>query len=116
MKQRNFVAKYSQRSGAGKHKEKRMSTIDKEDWIYYENYKDEVDWMKTRIAELEEVVENQDHAEIFILAKMIGMRETAIKEKAWGVVGKLDYVIGLHSATVYVKAKELYEKDKELNA
>ena len=116
MKQRNFVAKYSQRSGAGKHKEKRMSTIDKEDWVYYENYKDEIEWMKTRIAELEEVIENQDHAEVFILAKMIGMRETAIKEQAWGVVGKLDYVIGLHWASVYVKAKELHEKDKGLNA
>jgi hypothetical protein len=74
---------------------------------------DDIDWMKTRIAELEEVIENQDHAEVFILAKMIGMRETAIKEKAWGVVGKLDYVIGLHWASVYVKAKELHEKDKK---
>lgn len=112
MKQRNFVAKYSQRSGAGKHKEKRMSTIDKEDWVYIEHHNEAVDYLEDKVRVLEEQVSNAEADEIFILSKLIGMRETAVEQKCWSVVGACDYVIGLHSATVYVKAQELHNKDK----
>lgn len=112
MKQRNFVAKYSQRSGAGKHKEKRMSTIDKEDWVYIEHHNEEVNYLEDKVRILEERVANAEDDEVFILSKILGIREVAVNNGCWSVVGACDYVIGLHSATVYVKAQELHNKDK----
>lgn len=105
MKQRNYVAKYAQRSGAGKHKEKRMSTIDKEDWVYIEQHNDEVKYLEDKIKVLEELVDNAEDDEVFILSKIIEMRALAVKQECWSVVGACDYIIGIHSATVYIKAK-----------
>lgn len=110
MKQRNFVAKYSQRSGAGKHKEKRMSTIDKEDWVYIEHHNEAVDYLEDKVRVLEGLVANAQDDEVFILSKIIGIRQLGVDNKCWGVVGACDYVIGLHSAMTYVKAKEMHEK------
>jgi hypothetical protein len=72
-----------------------------------------VENLEARISELEENAKNAEDDEVFILSKIIDLQDTAIEAKAWAVVGKLEYIIGLHSATVFVKAKQLLNKDKE---
>jgi hypothetical protein len=116
MKQRNYVAKYAQRSGAGKHKEKPMREYNYDDWNDADQQgvpMEMVENLEARISELEENAKNAEDDEVFILSKIIDLQYTAIEAKAWAVVGKLEYIIGLHSATVFVKARQLLNKDKE---
>jgi hypothetical protein len=118
MKQRNFVAKYAQRSGAGKHKEKPMREYNYDDWNDADQQgvpMEMLEILEARISELEENAKNAEDDEVFILSKIMDLQDTAIEAKAWAVVGKLEYIIGLHSATVYAKARQLLNKDKENN-
>ena len=74
-----------------------------------EHYK-EIEELEDKVRILEERVANAEDDEVFILSKIIGIRQLGVDNKCWGVVGACDYIIGLHSAMTYVKAKEMYEK------
>ena len=69
-----------------------------------------VEVLDDKVRILEERVANAEDDEVFILSKIIGIRQLGVDNKCWGVVGACDYIIGLHSAMTYVKAKEMYEK------
>jgi hypothetical protein len=113
MGQRNYVAKYAQRSGAGPHKrkDKAMASYPKEDWVYIEDYNAEVEYLNSRKQELEQVVQDQDDDARYILSLILALREHAVGKQYWDVVGQCDYIVGLHSATDYVEALKLFKKE-----
>jgi hypothetical protein len=119
MKQRNYVAKYAQRSGAGKHKEKPMREYNYDDWNDADQQgvpMEMLEILEARISELEENAKNAEDDEVFILSRIMDLQDTAIEARAWAVVNKLEYMINLHSETVHAKARQLLNKDKENNA
>ena len=109
MRQRNYVAKYSQRSGAGKHKrkDKQMSYIDKEDWMHIDDYNKEVNQLEDQIAVLQKVIEDMTYDESYILSLVMGLREKAAKSHHWATVGHCDNIIFLHSAVAQTNARKL---------
>ena len=82
-----------------------MASYSKEDWIYIDQHNEAIEYLEGKIRTLEELVENAEDDEVFILSKIIDMRELAVKKECWSIVGACDYIIGLHTATVYIKAK-----------
>lgn len=105
MGQRNYVAKYAQRSGAGKHsnkKEKRMSYAYQEDWVHIDSHNEEIDRLEAEIKALEETVENADYDEAFILAELIELRWRYSDYK--DMYQELEGIIKLHSDTAVHKA------------
>ena len=112
MGQRNYVAKYAQRSGAGRHtnrKEKKMSYAYQEDWVHIDEHNTAVEGMQERIKELEEAVENAAYDEAFILSELIELRWRYSDYK--DMYKELEAVIGMHSEPVIRRAiKMLAEK------
>jgi hypothetical protein len=105
MKQRNFVAKYSQRSGAGKHKEKPMREYNYDDWNDIDA--DTIDYSaleqsEERIAELNQTIEDMKTDELYILYHMMNARTKTSLE---AVFKDLDFLIKLHSKELIEKAK-----------
>ena len=119
MKQRNFVAKYSQRSGAGKHKEKPVRDYNYDYWNDADY--DTVDYTaveqyEERIAELTQTIEDMKTDELYILYNLMKAKEAASSYEVvkWGESGpvackELDRLIGLHSKELQDKAK-LYKE------
>jgi hypothetical protein len=112
---RNLVAKYAQRSGAGKHKRKdrtKMSYIGQEDWVHIDDFNKETDRLENRISELEQVIRDLEHDERFILSLIMGLRKQARGLRCWEVVGSCDQIIAFHSAVSIVEAKAMLDKEK----
>jgi hypothetical protein len=112
---RNLVAKYAQRSGAGRHKRKdkaKMSYIGQEDWVHIDDFNKETDRLENRVSELEQVIRDLEHDERFILSLIMGLREKAKGLKAWEIVGGCDQIIAFHSAVSIVEAKAMLDKEK----
>ena len=110
MKQRNFVAKYSQSSGAGKHKRKesKMSYIYEEDWVHIDDYNKEIQQLQDRISELEAVNRDMVDDEVTTLSDIMLIRDhysdySDVKEE-------LDYIIKAHDKSVRQKAQEYLMK------
>ncbi len=110
MKQRNFVAKYSQSSGAGKHKrkEEKMSYIYEEDWVHIDDYNKEIQQLQDRISELEAVNRDMVDDEVTTLSDIMLIRDhysdySDVKEE-------LDYIIKAHDKSVRQKAQEYLMK------
>ena len=77
MKQRNYVAKYVQRSGAGRHINKwkdKMSYIGQEDWVHIDTHNDEVERLEEKVAELEQVIKDMQFDEAYLCADLIELR------------------------------------------
>lgn len=76
MRQRNFVAKHAQRSGAGRHKrkDKDMSYIGQEDWVHIDAHNDEVNALEDKVAELEQVIKDMQFDEAYLCADLIELR------------------------------------------
>lgn len=112
---RNLVAKYAQRSGAGRHKRKdkaKMSYIGQEDWVHIDEYNKEVDSLTAKVAELEQVIRDLEYDERFVLSMIMGLRNKAHEQKLWDIVGRCDYIISFHSAVSIVEAKAMLDKEK----
>jgi hypothetical protein len=113
MKQRNYVAKYAQRSGAGKHKENKMKDYNYDYWNDADY--DSVDYSaveqyQERIAELEQVVEDMKTDELYILYNLMKAKEIATTTLDLVEVYKeLTRLIELHSPELREKAK-LYQE------
>jgi hypothetical protein len=113
MKQRNFVAKYSQRSGAGKHKEKPMRDYNHDYWNDADY--DTVDYTaveqyEERIAELTQTIEDMKTDELYILYHLMKAKDTASTTlDLVEVYVELQRLIGLHSKELQEKAK-LYKE------
>jgi hypothetical protein len=112
MRQRNYVAKYSQRSGAGKHKrkDKQMGYINKEDWMHIDDYNAEHDKLTEKVSELQQVIDDLKYDEAYILSLIIGLRENARSRQEWETLGRLDHIIFLHSAAAQAQAHKLRSK------
>lgn len=113
VKQRNFVAKYSQRSGAGKHKEKPVRDYNYDYWNDADY--DTVDYTaveqyEERIAELTQTIEDMKTDELYILYHLMKAKDTASTTlDLVEVYMELQRLIGLHSKELQEKAK-LYKE------
>lgn len=110
MKQRNFVAKYSQRSGAGKHKEKPVRDYNYDYWNDADY--DTVDYTaveqyEERIAELTQTIEDMKTDELYILYHLMKAKDAYMAGEQ--VYKELQRLIGLHSKELQEKAK-LYKE------
>jgi len=87
MKQRNYVAKYAQTSGSGRHKrkDKSMSYKNQEDWVHIDDYNDEIQKLDIMLI--------RDHYSDY----------SDVKEE-------LDYIIKAHDHSVRRKAQEYLMK------
>jgi len=110
MKQRNYVAKHAQRSGAGKHKRKesKMSYLHQEDWVHIDDHNKEIQRLQDRISELETVNRDMVDDEVTTLSDIMLIRDhysdySDVKEE-------LDYVIKAHDHSVRRKAQEFLMK------
>jgi chromosome segregation ATPase len=110
MKQRNYVAKYAQTSGSGRHKrkDKSMSYKNQEDWVHIDDYNDEIQKLEDRISELETVNRDMRDDEVTVLSDIMLIRDhysdySDVKEE-------LDYIIKAHDHSVRRKAQEYLMK------
>jgi hypothetical protein len=113
---RNFVAKYAQKSGAGKHQSKKgrdkMSYVGQEDWVHIDDHNKEIERLEARVSDLEQVIRDLEYDERFILSLIMGLRGKASVLKYWEIVGGIDNIIGFHSAVSIVEAKAMLNKEK----
>jgi len=111
MKQRNFVAKYSQRSGAGKHKRKDrlMSTVDKEDWIHVDDFWNRVGYLEEQIQDLKLTIKSMEEDEVYFLSQLIELRWRYSDYE--DMHEELTYLIKLHKKIALQKALQLLEKE-----
>jgi hypothetical protein len=109
MKQRNYVAKHAQRSGAGKHKRKepKMSYLHQEDWVHIDDHNTETDRLSDKVAELQKVIDDMKYDEAYVLSWIIGLRNNARNRKEWETVAHCDHIINLHSAVAQAQAHQM---------
>jgi len=109
MKQRNYVAKHAQRSGAGKHKRKepKVSYLHQEDWVHIDDHNKETNQLEDHIAVLQKVIDDMTHDEHYMLSLIIGLREKASKRQEWETIAHCDHIINLHSAVSQAEARKL---------
>lgn len=111
MKQRNFVAKHAQRSGAGRHnrKERKMSYIGQEDWIHIDSYQEEVEDLENKIEDLQAALKSAEEDEVYFLSKLIELRWRYSDYE--DVRQELTYLIKLHTKLNRQKALQALEKE-----
>lgn len=88
--------------------------IDREDWVHIEEHNKRVEYLEERKRELEQVVEDMDYDARYILALVMGVKQRAIDQKYWDIVGQCDYIIGLHTAMDHVAALKILNEDAEV--
>jgi hypothetical protein len=107
MKIRNYVAKYAQRSGAGKHKENKVQEYYRDDWndadqqvIDY----NEIQYMEDKIVDLEQQNKDLRDEEVFVLAEIMYIRDHYSDYD--DVAEALGQLIALHDISVRYKARD----------
>lgn len=111
MKQRNFVAKHAQRSGAGFHKRKdrKMSYIGQEDWVHIDSYQEEVENLENKIEDLQAALKSAEEDEVYTLSQLIEMRWRYSDYR--DICDELSSLIKLHRKPTLQKAIQLLEQD-----
>lgn len=113
MRQRNYVAKYAQRSGAGKHKIKGKDMKEKayDDWndadqqvITTEDHYSEIQYLEDRVEHLEQQVKDLCDDEVFILSEIMMVRDHYSDYK--DIHTELTAIIDFHSKEVKHRAIE----------
>lgn len=109
MKTRNYVAKYAQRSGSGKHKRKDMKEYTYDDWNDAENalmteqqYYDEMQYLEDKNASLEQILKDMCDDEVFVLAEIMLIRDHYSDYK--DVHEELTAVVNMHAPETKHKA------------
>jgi hypothetical protein len=110
MKQRNFVAKHAQRSGAGRHKpkEKIMSEYYRDSWNDADQCQiteEEYGALESQVIDLKGEIEQFKEDEILVLAEVIKARDELLQDKdTFSVIERLNKLIQLHLSDVREKA------------
>ena len=87
--------------------------IDREDWVHIDEHNKRVEYLEERKRELEQVVEDMDYDARYILALVMGIKQRAVDQKYWDIVGQCDYIIDLHTAMDHVEALKILKSDAE---